>query len=121
MINTPFDVVCDQRIGKDAELSSFIVKIIQREIAKYMKCKLVVDDNYINFAHLGESTGTVLKHALNTLDLLEPGTWIIDTRESNHMCTDLNLINHPTILTKLTPTKWTNQNCTSCWKCDVTS
>lgn len=62
-----------------------------------------MDVNYINLVHLGEYVGTILKNALNTLDLLETRTWIIDTWASNHMCIDLNLINHPTILIKLAP------------------
>ena len=68
-----------------------------------MKGKSTVDVNYINLIHLGEYVGTILKYALNTLDLLETRTWIINTWASNHMCIDLNLISHPTILIKLTP------------------
>ena len=57
MIDTPLDVVCDQRIDKDVELRSFIAEIIQQEIAKYMKGKSTVDVNYINLIHLGEYVG----------------------------------------------------------------
>ena len=70
VIDTPLDVVCDQRIDKDVELTSFIAKIIQQEIAKYMKGKSAMDGNYINLAHFGELAGTILKYALNTLNLL---------------------------------------------------
>lgn len=42
VIDTPLDVVCDQRIDKDVELTSFIAKIIQQEIAKYRKGKSTV-------------------------------------------------------------------------------
>ena len=70
VIDTPLDVVCDQKTDKDVELKSSIALIIQQEIAKYMKGKSAMDGNYINLAHFGESTGTILKYALNTLNLL---------------------------------------------------
>ena len=100
VIDTPLDVVCDRRIGKNAKLTSSIAKIIQQEIAKYMKGKSVVDSNNINLTYLREFSSTILKYALNILDLLEPGIRIIDIKTSNHMCTDLNLIDLLSILTK---------------------
>ena len=65
-----------------------------------MKGKSVMDSNNINLTCLGEFASTILKYTLNILDLLEPVIRIIDIKTSNHMCTDLNLIDLLSILTK---------------------
>ena len=95
VIDTPLDVVCDQWIGIDAKLTSSIAEVIQQEITKYMKGKSTMDGNYINLAHQGEYASTILNYALDTLDLLELETQIIDTKASNHMCIDLITIIEP--------------------------
>ena len=74
----------------DIDLST----IIQREIAKYMKDKgsnAPIGLSHTNFA--GISSRTILSCNLNTTGLTsKQGTWIIDTRATNHMCNDLSLI-----------------------------
>lgn len=67
-----------------------------------MNSNASIEGKYINFSHLGDFAGTIIKYALHSLDSLSPGTWILDTVASNHICSNLNLISNPTVLKNFT-------------------
>ncbi|KAJ0098281.1 hypothetical protein Patl1_28008 [Pistacia atlantica] len=78
-----------------------LTDIIQQEVMKLMKGKMQLENNQVNFAHLGDFAG--MNYSLQVIDCLEVGTWIVDTGASNHMCVDLKLMTSPKPVTKPTP------------------
>ncbi|KAJ0038192.1 hypothetical protein Pint_23683 [Pistacia integerrima] len=78
-----------------------LTDIIQQEVIKLMKGKMQMENNQVNFAHLGVFVG--MNYSLQVIDCLEVGTWIVGTGASNHMCVDLKLMNLPKPVTKPTP------------------
>ena len=71
--------------SNDIDLSS----IIQKEIAKYLK-----DKGCSTQALFAQTNFACNRHSSSIQ--LEKGSWIIDTRASNHMCHDLNLFDEIT-------------------------
>ncbi|KAJ0098755.1 hypothetical protein Patl1_19778 [Pistacia atlantica] len=54
-----------------------LTDIIQQEVMKLMKGKMQLENNQVNFAHLGDFAG--MNYSLQVIDCLEVGTWIVDT------------------------------------------
>ncbi|KAJ0037959.1 hypothetical protein Pint_22534 [Pistacia integerrima] len=54
-----------------------LTDIIQQEVMKLMKGKMQLENNQVNFAHLGDFAG--VNYSLQVIDCLEVGTWIVDT------------------------------------------
>ena len=104
VMDTPLEVKSDARTGKGLDQNLELASLIQHELMKLMKGKMPMTGNMVNFTYLEDFAGSVLKpkltYALNSAELFRPGTWIVDTGASSHMCTDLSLIHKPTQLIK---------------------
>lgn len=98
MADTPLDFEEGNHFNEDRKLdlgtSSNIADIVKQEMQKVLKGKVLINmDDKVNFSHIKEYAGMSSYHFLLTvLDNLKPGTWIVDTGASNHICTDLNLM-----------------------------
>ncbi|KAL0447979.1 UNVERIFIED_CONTAM: hypothetical protein Slati_1925800 [Sesamum latifolium] len=76
--------------------------MIQRELQKLMKGKGSYEENALNYAHVMDFAGINPILALNSVDSMKCGSWIIDTGASTHMCTDLNFFSYTKPVLKLT-------------------
>ncbi|KAL0428398.1 UNVERIFIED_CONTAM: hypothetical protein Slati_3014600 [Sesamum latifolium] len=52
------------------------------------------EENALNYAHVMDFAGINPILALNSVESMKCGSWIIDTGASTHMCTDLNLFSY---------------------------
>ena len=100
MAKTPLEAYADDKDDGKAECTSDLSKLVQQEIMKLMKGKLLLKGNHINLVGNYAGNLSLLKHALSialsSTHLLDTGTWILDTGASNHMCAEKNLFNNLT-------------------------
>ncbi|XP_010267875.1 PREDICTED: uncharacterized protein LOC104604981 [Nelumbo nucifera] len=106
MADNPLDANMDQAVSKATYQNLSLAEMIQLELSKMMKGKARIDNNLVNFAHIGDLEGNnptcAFHFALHSFDNLDCGTWIVDTGASNHMCIDNKLIRKPKPVTQIT-------------------
>ncbi|KAK9166820.1 hypothetical protein Scep_002011 [Stephania cephalantha] len=105
MMESPMDIV-GEGIQNCDDIQANIATMIEQGIAKFLKGKrLATGDvsNTMNMTHLHCFEGTLLNHSFSSNAVINSATWIIDTGASNHMCTNLALLQNFFIPSKHTP------------------
>lgn len=94
MAKTPLDLDEDQMNEIRKNDATSIADIVKMEVQRALREKTLMDmENKVNFTHNKEYAGMSFYYSFFAkLDYLKPGTWIIDTGASNHICADIKLM-----------------------------
>ncbi|KAF2293183.1 hypothetical protein GH714_038775 [Hevea brasiliensis] len=84
--------ILDPSTSITVELNANISSIIQQELAKYMKGKMIMDSSTVaNFSNFAGNEPTKCLLSGNGKSF---GTWIVDTGATSHICSDISLFSH---------------------------
>lgn len=74
--------------------STDLANLVTHEVLKVLERKRMMElENKVNFAHIRDYAGMSSDYSFFAMfKHVKPGTWIIDTGASNHICIDLNLM-----------------------------